>query len=85
MKAAAAPVRIVDAYLSAITRTHADARLRADARGRDGGVRQELAAGVAPMTNHDDVPTPLPALAGAVIFCILLVAAVAIFTLVLIR
>jgi len=34
MKAAAAPVRIVDAYLSAITRTHADARLRVDARGR---------------------------------------------------
>jgi hypothetical protein len=27
MKAAAAPVRIVDAYLSAITPTHADARL----------------------------------------------------------
>jgi len=29
-----------------------DARLRADARGGDGGARQELAAGVAPMTNH---------------------------------
>jgi hypothetical protein len=29
------------------------------------------------MTNHDDVPTPLPALVWAVIFCILLVAAVA--------
>jgi len=39
IKAAAAPVRIVDAYLSAITRTHADARLCGDARGRDGGVR----------------------------------------------
>src|SRR5262249_3681883 len=31
---------------SGITRSHADARLRSDARGRDGGVRQELAAGV---------------------------------------
>ena len=37
------------------------------------------------MTNHDDVPTPLPALGWAVIFCILLVEAVAIFALVLIR
>jgi hypothetical protein len=44
-----------------------------------------LAEGVAPMTNHDDVPTPLPALVWAVVFTILLVAAVAIFTLVLIR
>jgi hypothetical protein len=26
--------------------SHADARLRGDARGRDGGVRRELAAGV---------------------------------------
>jgi hypothetical protein len=36
------------------------------------------------MTNHDDVPTPLPALVWAVVFTILLVAAVAIFTLVLV-
>jgi hypothetical protein len=28
-----------------IMRTYPDARLRADARGRDGGVREELAAG----------------------------------------
>ena len=39
-----------------------DPQLRADTRGRDGGVREELAEGVAAMTNHDDVPTPLPAL-----------------------
>jgi hypothetical protein len=56
-----------------------------DARGRDGGFRQELAAGVAPMTNHDEEPAPLPALVWAVVFTILLVAAVAIFALVLIR
>jgi hypothetical protein len=37
------------------------------------------------MTNHDDVPAPLPALVWAVIFTVLLVAAVAIFALVLIR
>ena len=61
------------------------ARLRVDARGRDGGVRQALAAGVAPMTNHHEEPTPLPALVWAVVFTILLVAAVAIFALVLIR
>src|SRR5262249_46500274 len=60
-------------------------RLRADARGRDGRVRQELAAGVAPMTNHHEEPAPLPALVWAVVFTILLVAAVAIFVLVLIR
>jgi len=59
--------------------------LRVDARGRDGGVRQALAAGVAPMTNHHEEPTPLPALVWAVVFTILLVAAVAIFALVLIR
>ena len=58
-------------------------RLRADARGRDGRVRQELAAGVPPMTNHDEEPAPLPALVWAVVFTILLVAAVAIFALVL--
>jgi hypothetical protein len=29
-----------------LTNNPADARLRADARGRDGGVRQELAAGM---------------------------------------
>jgi hypothetical protein len=37
------------------------------------------------MTNHHDVPGPFPALVWAVIFTILLVAAVAIFALVLIR
>jgi hypothetical protein len=35
-----------DGEPSPSTRPHADVRLRADARGRDGGVRQELAAGV---------------------------------------
>jgi hypothetical protein len=64
---------------------HADLRLRADARGRDGSIREEMAAGVAPMTNHNEEPAPLPALVWAVVFTILLVAAVAIFTLVLIR
>src|SRR5262245_39756676 len=52
------------------------------ARGRDGCVRQELAVGVAPMTNHHEEPAPLPALVWAVVFTILLVAAVAIFALV---
>jgi len=56
-----------------------------DARGRDGGVREELAAGVASMTNHHEEPASLPALVWAVVFTILLVAAVAIFMLVLIR
>jgi hypothetical protein len=37
------------------------------------------------MTHHDDMPTRFPALVWAVIFTILLVAAVAIFALVLIR
>jgi hypothetical protein len=37
------------------------------------------------MTSHHEEPTPLPALVWAVVFTILLVAAVAIFTLVLIR
>jgi hypothetical protein len=60
-------------------------RLRGDARGRDGGGRQELAAGVGVMTSHDEMPTRFPALVWAVIFTILLVAAVAIFALVLIR
>jgi hypothetical protein len=41
--------------------------------------------GVAPMTNHHEEPAPLPALVWAVVFTILLVAAVAIFVLVLIR
>jgi hypothetical protein len=49
----------------------------------DGGVREELAKGVAPMTNHHEEPAPLPALVWAVVFTILLVAAVAIFALVL--
>src|SRR5262249_38113469 len=37
----------VDARLRTPRRPHADARLPANARGRDGGVREELAAGVA--------------------------------------
>src|ERR1700756_3125724 len=36
----------VDARLWSARRLHADARLRGDARGRDGGVRKELAAAV---------------------------------------
>src|SRR5262249_21711720 len=64
---------------------HANARLRADARRRDGRVRQELAAGGGAMTNHDEEPAPLPALGWAVVFTILLGAAVAMFVLVLIR
>ena len=57
-----------------------------DARGRDGGVREELAAGVAPMTNHHhEEPAPLPALVWGVVFTILLVAVVAVFALVLSR
>jgi hypothetical protein len=36
----------VDARLRAPRRSHADARLRRDARGCDGGVRQELAEGI---------------------------------------
>src|SRR5262245_51520309 len=36
----------VDARLRAPRRSLADLRLRGDARGRDGGVREELAAGV---------------------------------------
>jgi hypothetical protein len=36
----------VDARFRAPRRPHADARLRGDARGRDDGVRKELAAGV---------------------------------------
>ena len=37
------------------------------------------------MTNHDEEPAPLPALVWAVVFTILLVAAVAIFVLVVLR
>src|SRR5262245_7218705 len=40
----------VDSSLLAPRRPHADSRLRSDARGCDGGVRQELAAGVNPNT-----------------------------------
>ena len=40
---------------SGITSTPADARLRADARGRDGGVRQDLAAGVAQLRPTTEV------------------------------
>jgi hypothetical protein len=35
-----------------IMRTYPDARLRADPRGRDGGVREELAAGVIRPRTH---------------------------------
>jgi len=37
------------------------------------------------MTNHDEQPAALPALVRAVIFTLLLVAAVVLFTLVLVR
>jgi hypothetical protein len=36
----------VDARLRGTTRIARDARLRGDARSRDGGVRQEVAAGI---------------------------------------
>ena len=36
----------VDAGLRAPRRSHADGRLRADARGRDGSIREEMVAGV---------------------------------------
>jgi hypothetical protein len=36
----------VDARLRPPRKPHADAQLRGDARGRDGGVREELAAGM---------------------------------------
>src|SRR2546429_9796761 len=42
---AADPPTRLGLNLSVIMRTYPDARLRADARGRDGGVRQELEAG----------------------------------------
>jgi len=50
-----------------------------------GAELNKLAAGVAQMTNHYEEPAPAPALVWAVVFTILLVAAVAIFVLVLIR
>src|SRR5262245_31915244 len=54
-------------------------------RGRDGGVCEELAGGVAPMTIHHEEPARPPGpLVWTVVFTILLVAAVAIFALVLI-
>jgi hypothetical protein len=40
---------------SAICENTPDARLRADARGGDGGVRQKLAAGISPMTKADGI------------------------------
>ena len=46
---------------------------------------QSLAGELAPMTNHHEEPAPLPALVWTVVFTILLVAAVAIFALVLVR
>jgi hypothetical protein len=54
----------VDARLRAPRRPHADARLRADARGRDGGIRQTLAAGVAMAKT-----TPLTAQERVILFC----------------
>jgi hypothetical protein len=59
-KANAAPVwqLDVDARLRASRRPHANARLCRDARGRDGGVRQELAAGITPIRDADGNPTP---------------------------
>jgi hypothetical protein len=47
-KANAAPVGAP--WMWTLAFGHTDARLRRDARGRDGGVRQKLAAGV----NNDD-------------------------------
>jgi len=34
---------------------HSDARLRGDARGRDGGIREELAAGIAQLKPETEV------------------------------
>jgi hypothetical protein len=62
-----------------------NSRLCGNAQACHRSIREELAAGVAPMTNHHEEPAPLPALVWAVVFTILLVAAVAIFVLVLIR
>src|SRR5215813_6090887 len=45
--------------LRATRRSHAEARLRADARGRDGGIREELAVG-----NEKRTPPPIR-IAGA--------------------
>jgi hypothetical protein len=36
----------VDTSVRAARRSHPDARLRSDARGRHGGIREELAAGI---------------------------------------
>ena len=46
MKAAAVPAGISWMWTLAFGGPHPDAQLRADARGRNGGVCQELAAGV---------------------------------------
>src|SRR5262245_1144147 len=51
---------------------------------RESAVEITPVIGVAPMTNHDEQPA-LPALVWAVIFTLLLVAAVVLFTLVLVR
>src|SRR5262245_29800699 len=48
----------VDARLWTSRGPHADARLRADARGCDGRVRQELAAGIAPGAGAHGRPCP---------------------------
>jgi hypothetical protein len=69
MKAAAVPVGQspdVDALFRAPRRPpHADARLGGDARGRNGGVREELAAGVA----MAKTTPPLTAQERVILFC----------------
>src|SRR5262249_38443544 len=47
----------VDARVRIPRGPHTDARLRADARGRDGGVRQELAAAVSAVEAKTEVET----------------------------
>src|SRR5262245_6756822 len=46
MKAAAAPVGAVAVDHPVLRRSSADVRLQSDARGRDGGIREKLAAGI---------------------------------------
>jgi hypothetical protein len=60
-------------------------KLRADTRGRDGSVRKSGVGSSADDKPSPQEPAPLSALVWAVIFCILLIAAVAIFALVLNR
>ena len=61
MKAAAAPVDAPWLWTLAFRAPrgpHADARLRGDARGGDGGFREVVAAGIA--TSHSGPATPAP-------------------------